>query len=665
MRRLVIGLLVAVAVLTEAQPPPPVREHRGAKDVAPVPGDAAHVGELGPLLAMHKDAIHSGLLWDGVAPPKILFWMNSAEYRGTDLVDPTVGDIGAFRPEFQELVRGGFPFSGLLDASVKNRYKPDIARDNTLIWDLAHPDALRTAGKFDVAALTLVDIALNEAAFSDAGHALGLHYNLFCAGHAVLADGRWLLVGGHDKGGNNGIRKLIIFDPATETWSPMPIPPVKEDYLSDPTGELFAHADPLDETNTDPPDAMDMAYQRWYPTAVTLPDGRVLILNGTDQDTSVGPQLARFTKVRQPTPEVYDPETGEVIALENARKLLKMYAHSFVVQTGPGRDDWKVAVMGPVEPPLPDEVEIGEFDPWRYSGKTFLFDVQAALTDPQRDVPGENHWELVATARVNHDEAASAAIWELDGQGRARRQRVILFGGHDTLGDFDETAVVESIDFSNRNGLSWRRHDDLVRPAARNNAVVLPDGQVLVLGGRVEDEEEGVVGVTLEYELFNPSSGKLRTVAVATVPRHDHSTAQLLPDGTVVVMGGNRTEVVLSDPDAGVPTAQIYRPPYLFRGSRPAIEDAPEELEYGSRFDVEVSGDPIDSVVIIRMEPVTHNWSWGTRYVKLAFDDEGGGRLSVRAPAQPGLAAPGFYMLFVVNGEGVPSVARRVHFSVP
>lgn len=624
-------------------------------------------GTLGPLIPMHKDAIHSGLIWDGEAPPKILFWMSPSEYRGTDLVDPDGGPVGTFRPEFDELVYGGFGFSGLMDESVKNRYKPDIARDNALIFDLGHPDALRNAGKFRIEELTAEDIALNEDAFSDAGHSRGLHYNLFCGGHAVLADGRWLVLGGHDKDGNAGIRKLLIFDPERETWEEMPIPPVKADYLADPTGTLFPHANPLDETNTDPPIPSDMTYQRWYPTAVTLPDGRVLILSGSDEDTSLGPERARASTVHIATPEVFDPETGEVIALENARKLLPLYPRSFVVQTGPGPDDWKVAVVGQVEEPLPSEEELlEEYDAYRYRGKTYLFDVLGALAENECHEPGERHWELVDIAEFTHEEGASAALWELDETGHPRMQKVVLFGGHDVLGDFDEVAAVESIDFADPQP-AWRRQEDLIRPAARNLAVALPDGQVLVLGGRIESEEEGVIRTTLEYQLFDHRTGRLRTVAASTVPRHDHSTAHLLPDGTVIVMGGNRVDLVPENPDLAVPVAEIYRPPYLFRGSRPVIEDAPEEIEYGSRFEVQVAhdGHAVDSVVLMRVEPVTHNWSWGNRYVKLAVDRHDPTTLAVQAPALPASAPPGDYMLFVLDEHGVPSVARRVRLPLP
>jgi galactose oxidase len=77
----------------------------------------------------------------------------------------------------------------------------------------------------------------------------------------------------------------------------------------------------------------------------------------------------------------------------------------------------------------------------------------------------------------------------------------------------------------------------------------------------------------------------------------------------------------------------------------------------------------IGSVAIIRQDPQTHNWGWGNRYVKLWHKEIEGGRLIIQAPAVPGLAVPGYYMLFAVSEEGVPSVANlvqlRLGWSVP
>ena len=91
--------------------------------------------------------------------------------------------------------------------------------------------------------------------------------DLFCSGHAFLADGRVLVVGGFNGGGNKiGIANAEIFDPAANTWTAVP----------------------------------NMNFPRWYPTATTLSDGRIIVMAGwnTGNHDNVG------------IPEIYDPSTN-------------------------------------------------------------------------------------------------------------------------------------------------------------------------------------------------------------------------------------------------------------------------------------------------------------------------------------------------------------------
>jgi hypothetical protein len=124
------------------------------------------------------------------------------------------------------------------------------------------------------------------------------------------------------------------------------------------------------------------------------------------------------------------------------------------------------------------------------------------------------------------------------------------------------------------------------------------------------------------------------------------------------------------DPDLGVPNGQIFRPPYLFKkdgspAERPVIAEAPEEIRYKEHFDIRVQGgsDRIAKVVIIRSDHNTHSFTGGDRFVDLGFEvnaDPRQGGLRVHTPLLPAQAVPGIYMLFVVDREGVPSVAKRV-----
>ena len=609
-------------------------------------------GELSSLIPFHKDAIHSSLVWDDRRDPWLCFWMRPSEYRGSDLVDPAVGALGTLRNLFQQLVYGGFGFSGTLDASVQSRIKADIPRDNALCLDLKSRNALWESGKRLVADLTPDDFAVNVDAFHDAGHTLGLHYNLFCSGHAMLSDGRLAVFGGHDKSGNYGIDAVNIFDPETWAWAPRVVPPVKTAYLADPTnGDPASHPSALDERFTDPADPSDMLYQRWYPSAVPLPDGRVLVLSGTDQDSSLPRDEASDRKVRQAVHEVYDPKRERSIALRSARRLLAMYPRSYVVQTGRSRHDWKVAVMGSVAS-IP--ADLSSYDPFPYTGDTYFLDVRTALADPLRDSDAERHWSYVATATSTHESGAGAQLWELDRVGNARKQRVAAFGGSSGAGS-DEVATVEMIDYS-ANPPRWEVMEPLAQPVDQNIAVALADGTVLVLGGRGGSPTTN----NLQIQLFDPDTHTVRTVATTPVPRHDHATALLLPDASVLIMGGNRVQLVPGNSAAGVPVAEIYRPGYLFRGDRPVVGKAPKKIDYGTRFEVELERlVSAKKVTLVRTGPVTHNWDWGNRHVSLSFD-QNGKTLKVVAPKVPGLAVPGDYMLFVIDEKGVPSEATVV-----
>jgi Domain of unknown function (DUF1929) len=647
--------------------------------------DRAEVGELGPLIPLPKDAVHAGLSWTPNSKPKICFGMRPSEYAGHDLVD----GHGSLKEEFERFVYGSFGFSTGphgLDQSVANG---EIERDNFVCWDLTHPDAFKDTGEFSIldesgnALITRADIALTQDAISAAGDSTGLHYNIFCGGNVALADGRWAFIGGHDKGGNNGIAKITILDPVSETWVDRDVPQVKADFLADPEGEHpDQHADARDEFNTDPPHPSDTAYQRWYPSALVLPNKKVLILNGTDQDTSLGKPADDLpcsseedntpcSKVRQKVPELYDPEGDRTIALENAQKLQQMYARSYVVQTGRGWDDWKVASVGEAHSDfLPTLETIDGFDPWYYTGNTYLLDVQAAEQDDDRDVPAEDHWEFVASAHIAHDNGAGVQIWETGRDGWAVSQRVALFGGscgevpEDEAGEplfpCDE-ATVEMIDFEAENP-SWQLQQPLMQPVSQNNAVVPPTGKVVIVGG---SQGRGPWENSFHLQLFDPEAGTVTPLVATKVPRHDHSTVALLADGSVLMLGGNATDLA-NDPErteAGVPVAQIYKPSYFFGGPRPVLDRAPKKLRYGEMFRIGLSeegADEIGSVVLQRIGPVTHNWDWGNRHVKLGFE-QNGNRLSVSTPAAPGLAVPGYYMLFVVSAEGVPSEARILH----
>jgi hypothetical protein len=169
----------------------------------------------------------------------MLIWMRPSEYKPSHYLSPTVGTaFSGFNETYIRLVQGGFSL-GQLDESGWSRYAPDLERENTQLIDACGLQALIDRGTFtktSIADLTDEDIRRTDPFFKDAGFSRGLGYNLFCGGHVAGVDGRLYGIGGHDKGGNNGIRKINIFDPETEQWLPRPVPCIRSQFEADPDG---------------------------------------------------------------------------------------------------------------------------------------------------------------------------------------------------------------------------------------------------------------------------------------------------------------------------------------------------------------------------------------------------------------------------------------------
>ena len=226
-------------------------------------------------------------------------------------------------------------------------------------------------------------------------------------------------------------------------------------------------------------------------------------------------------------------------------------------------------------------------------------------------------------------------------------ERVLVFGGSSPT-----TPTAQMIDFGDAQP-RWRFVESMDESRRNLNSVLLPDGKVLVIGGnRGTGSYDSPVFTS---EMFDPVTERWTTVAAHTAPRAYHSTALLLPDGRVLSAG--QTNGTMQR------TAEVYSPPYLFKGPRPVINDAPEALGYDATFEVATSqAADIGRVSLVRAGTVTHSTNFDQRSLALPFT-RGAGSLTVEGPDASVDAPPGWYMLFVVDEAGVPSVARWVQVS--
>jgi len=202
---------------------------------------------------------------------------------------------------------------------------------------------------------------------------------------------------------------------------------------------------------------------------------------------------------------------------------------------------------------------------------------------------------------------------------------------------------------------------------AFSNSVVLPNGEVVVIGGQSIPEPFTDSAAILVPEIWNPATQKFSLLNPMQTPRTYHSTAILLPDGRVFVGGGGQCGTGCLQNHL---TAEILTPPYLLNAdssaaTRPIISSAPTYVPLGSTLTIGTAG-PVTSFVLMRLSATTHTVNTDQRRIPLTISkavagSQGAETYTVTMPStDPGVILPGYYMLFALNANGVPSVSTTV-----
>ncbi|MGI9111088.1 MAG: LamG-like jellyroll fold domain-containing protein, partial [Gaiellaceae bacterium] len=360
----------------------------------------------------------------------------------------------------------------------------------------------------------------------------------------------------------------------------------------------------------------DMSVRRWYPTATQLADGRVLTFAGDNiQTNQPGDPPFRDSSVNS-LPSIYSPTTNTWTDLESARLNSPLYPFMFLLSDG------RVFDAGP------DKI-------------TRILN------------PATSTWSVVGTSPID---GMSGVMYRPNKIMKSGSWADPGFRGTDTYNAHARTAV---IDLSAPTP-AWRETAAMNRARAYHNLTLLPDGTVLASGGGTTSDGVEIANSVLPAEIWNPDTQTWTQVDSLQNGRLYHSTALLLPDGRVVMGGGGQLP---SSTAVNQKNAEIYSPPYLFKGPRPTITAVPSAASYGASFDVTTpNAASISKVSLIRLPSVTHAIDMNQRFQFLNFTP-GTGKVTVTAPATANLAPPGDYMLFLVDSNGVPSVASFVRVS--
>jgi galactose oxidase len=239
--------------------------------------------------------------------------------------------------------------------------------------------------------------------------------------------------------------------------------------------------------------------------------------------------------------------------------------------------------------------------------------------------------------------------------------KILTMGGATAYESASATARAYTIDINN--GVAVARTADMAVSRSFGNGVALPDGQVLAVGGQATPVPFSDTDARMAPELWNPSTGRWTMLAPMAIPRTYHSVALLLPDARVFVGGGGLCGTCTTNHLDG----EIFTPPYLLNAdgsarTRPTIVTAPATAAAGSSISV-TTGAQITKFSLMRMSTVTHTVNTDQRRIPLTATAVSGNTASLALPADRGVLVPGPYLLFAVDGNGVPSVASMITIS--
>ena len=391
--------------------------------------------------------------------------------------------------------------------------------------------------------------------------------DLFCSGHALLPDGRLIVMGGHSGTDNIGIGVTNLFDYVSKTWSPGPA----------------------------------MQNGRWYPSVLALPNGEALVVSGGGTDATLNT-----------IPEVLSASGTSLRSLTAAASSINYYPMMFVAPSG------SVFIAGPAQ-------ATGYLTTEGAGGKS---------TGP--------------SSAYGYRDYGSAVMYEPG--------KILLVGGG------GPTSTAERIDLNV--GATWQPAGAMRVARRQMNATLLADGTVLVTGGTNASgfNSPPTNANVLAAERWSPTGGWTQ-LARQTHYRLYHSNALLLPDGRVLSVGSGQPFASGLQNDY---SGEIFSPPYLFNldgtdATRPTISTAPASVTYGQSFAI---GTPnaagIAKVTFIRLSSVTHATNMNQRLNYLPITTRDASSVTVTAPLRATLAPPGHYMMFVLDENGVPSVAKIV-----
>jgi len=429
---------------------------------------------------------------------------------------------------------------------------------------------------------------------------------------------------------------------------------------------------------------------RWYPSVITLDDGSVFIQTGHPliwNFTGTNPtqeQANVDVRHNNTKPEIMTA-SGNAVNLIN-KALGQSGVHDFAPYYPRMFTMPHTATIFIAQPLYSSAVKLFSQGGTADMGTDNVEDVQPPYSNVMDNsifydriattvtggFPGPQHFDnLYLVPNFTSQNSTGVLLPLLHDNGYA--PRVLLAGA--------PQAVVASLTVGSGVVNSWQatsprklQDPNTKKPPYRNfcYATLLPTGDVVVSGGVLQgsytqDPNDKVSGGVRQVEIYHPATATTPDSwdvgATANEVRGYHSAALLLPDGSIWTAGSEIENFKVGDPaPAGLPNLaiELYKPSYLSVSPRQSILQAPTIINYTQKFTITFAPNSsnaqrqvVSKVVLMRFGSSTHAFDGDQRYVSIPFT-QSGTKITATAPPDGTVAPPGFYMIWLIDGDNLP-----------
>ena len=360
-----------------------------------------------------------------------------------------------------------------------------------------------------------------------------------------------------------------------------------------------------------------MNYARWYPTLAEMGNGMVMSMSGLNDQG----QIAMNS-------EMFNPSTGQWT--QGPAHGFPTYPATFLTANGELFFTGSSAGYGP------------NTAAWRTPG---FWNMQTNTFTPVPGIPDPGDLETSASVLLPP----------------AQDGKIMVLGGGGVGQSASSTARTALIDM-NAADPKWVKGPNLAEPTRYPITVLLPTDQVLVTGG--SQYYRGMHGSdNRDTRIYNVATNSFSWAANSITGRDYHSEGLLLPNGSVMTLGGNPLfgNAQDTEPQTFNQEIDVYYPPYMFQGTRPSITSAPPVMALGHSYLIKVArAADIKYLRLMRPDNATHVTDVNTRSIGVSFTRVGSDYLKVTIPSNDNIVPPSYYMLFAVNAKGVPSTGSWV-----